>query len=559
MTDLADLLNAERSGAVARHGGRDYGFAEFRAAVGHWCELLADQPEIRYALFCHDAYPFAVLLFALWHCGKQVTLAANNRPGTAQQLQQAGCRLIGDWEAGFDYRLEQNLNFRPAFSRLQTQPVRLEIFTSGSTGAAKSIFKNLSQLQAEVDTLEKLWGKTLADSRILATVSHQHIYGLLFRVLWPLATGRCFHSQTALDAEHLVAQAGAGPACWVASPAHLKRLDPAAPWAGLAGLSAIFSSGGPLAADAAAHIAQGCGQAPWEIYGSSETGGIGWRRHPEPLWRPFAGLSLSIAGDKAYLNSPYLPDDKPMALDDDLALAADGRFSLHGRRDRIVKIEEKRLSLNELEMRLTATLWLSEVHALALSGSRDLLGVCAVLSEAGKTAMAERGRKALIGHLREALQPWFEAVLIPRKWLFLSALPTTAQAKLDRPLLQTLMRSGDARLPLLQTAELAAERAELGLKVPQQLIYFANHFPGYPILPGVVQIGWADYFGKILFAIDAPFNRLETVKFVKPIRPDYELQLTLDWRSGSNKLTFRFSQAEQVYSSGRLVYAAGAA
>lgn len=410
-------------------------------------------------------------------------------------------------------------------------------------------------MQTEVDTLEKLWGETLADSRILATVSHQHIYGLLFRVLWPLAAGRCFHSQTALDAEHLVAQAGAGPACWVASPAHLKRLDPAAPWAGLAGLSAIFSSGGPLAADSAAQIAQGCGQAPWEIYGSSETGGIGWRRHPEPLWRPFAGLSLSIAGDKAYLNSPYLSDDGPMVLDDDLTLLPDGRFSLHGRRDRIVKIEEKRLSLNELERHLADSPWLNEVHALALAGNRGQLAVCAVLSAAGKAAMADHGRKVLIGKLKEALQPWFEAVLIPRKWLFLSAMPTTAQAKLDSPLLETLLQSDD-RMPLLQTADLQPDSVVLGLKVPRRLLCFADHFPGYPILPGVVQIGWAEHFGKQLFEINAPFSRLEAVKFAKPVRPDYELQLTLDWRGDSNKLNFRFSQAEQVYSSGRLAYAA---
>jgi len=72
----------------------------------------------------------------------------------------------------------------------------------------------------------------------------------------------------------------------------------------------------------------------------------------------------------------------------------------------------------------------------------------------------------------------------------------------------------------------------------------------------VVQIGWAEHFGKQLFNINAPFSRLEAVKFAKPVRPDYELQLTLDWRRDSNKLNFRFSQAEQVYSSGRLTYSA---
>lgn len=554
MIALADLLSAERAGNVARHGGRDYSFAEFRAAVDDWRESLSAENEQKYALFCHDAYPFAVLLCALWHAGKQVWLAANNRPGTAQQLQQAGCRLIGDWQAGFDYRLDQERGRMPVFGRLEPDANNLAIFTSGSTGAAKSISKSLRQLQAEVDTLERLWGRDLAGSRILATVSQQHIYGLLFRVLWPLAAGRAFHSETALDAEHLAQQAAAGPACWIASPAHLKRLAADAPWPSLAGLSAIFSSGGPLPTESAAQIERNCGRAALEIYGSSETGGIAWRRYPDPAWQLFDGLSIDLSDGKAYLSSPYLPDENALELDDRLDLQSKDRFLLHGRRDRIVKIEEKRLSLNELERHLADSPWLSEVHALALAGSRDHLAVCAVLSTAGKAAMADHGRKLLVGKLKEALQPWFEAVLIPRKWLFLSAMPTNAQAKLDSQLLQTLLQSND-RMPLLQTADLQPDTVVLGLKVPRQLRYFADHFPGYPILPGVVQIGWAEHFGKQLFEINAPFSRLEAVKFAKPVRPDYELQLTLDWRRDSNKLNFRFSQAEQVYSSGRLVYA----
>ena len=41
-------------------------------------------------------------------------------------------------------------------------------------------------LQADPEAF--LW--TERDGDIVATVSHQHIYGLLFKVLWPLAAGR---------------------------------------------------------------------------------------------------------------------------------------------------------------------------------------------------------------------------------------------------------------------------------------------------------------------------------------------------------------------------------
>jgi len=96
-----------------------------------------------------------------------------------------------------------------------------------------------------IAALEKLWGKQLGGAEALATVSHQHLYGLLFRLLWPLSAGRCFHSQIYLSPEMLVNSAH-NAAYWVASPAHLKRLDQDSPWEGISNLKAIFSSGGPL-------------------------------------------------------------------------------------------------------------------------------------------------------------------------------------------------------------------------------------------------------------------------------------------------------------------------
>jgi hypothetical protein len=41
-----------------------------------------------------------------------------------------------------------------------------------------------------------LFGTPLGDAAIVATVSHQHIYGLLFKVLWPLSTGRAIHARS---------------------------------------------------------------------------------------------------------------------------------------------------------------------------------------------------------------------------------------------------------------------------------------------------------------------------------------------------------------------------
>ena len=560
MIRLAELMQRGDGGQpVALHRGREYDFAAFRACVAYRAGELAETSQRNYALYCDDAYPFAVSLFALLHAGKRVWIVGNNRPGTAEQMRAHGCQLVGDWQGHFDYKLDSQTSIsEPApCPALDPGQAKLVIFTSGSTGDAQAIPKSLSQLQAEVDTLERLWGSRLGASRVLATVSHQHIYGLLFRVLWPLAAGRCFHSETAVDLEFLSKLPH--PACWIASPAHLKRLSREVDWLGIGALRAIFSSGGSLPEQSAEQLLDFAGQAAIEVYGSSETGGIAWRQFPEQDWTLFDGLSLRASDAGALLNSPYLPDGAPYVLDDIVDLQGQGRFSLRGRRDRIVKIEQKRLSLDDMERRLLDCGWFDEATALVLQGRRDTVAVTAVLSGQGLELLQRQGRNALVKRLRATLMAWFEPVLLPRRWLFLNCLPLTAQGKLDTGLLRSLLSNECGRLPTVQSAELEACQVELRLKVPRDLRYFADHFPGYPILPGVVQIGWAEYFARLLLAFSGEFGHMEAIKFVKPILPDCELKLKLNWQADRGKLSFQFFADERTYSSGRLIYRATSA
>ncbi len=552
---------------IACHAGRYYHANDFCAVVRYWVRQLQAQPFQRYALFTEDAYPFAVLLFALFHAGKQVWIAGNNRPGTAQQLQQHDCRLIGDWDAGqpFDYHLTSTEASALPLSPLNMEETRLVIFTSGSTGQPKPIEKRLIQFQLEITVLEKQWGQRLGGSEVLATVSHQHIYGLLFRVLWPLSAGRCFHSPIYINPETLINAIQTGAAYWVASPAHLKRLDQNSPWDGIAGLTAIFSSGGALHEAARQQINVYSGQQVIEIYGSSETGGIGWRQY-DTAWQLFDGMRLSYTDGTWRLHSPYLQipptpflqrgGGGDFQLDDQISLQDDGRFILHGRLDRIVKIEEKRLSLSELERRLTDTPLVADAFTVTIAKSRDVVGAAVVLTEAGFEYLKTAGRNALIRHMRTLLYQWFDAVVLPRKWLLLDSMPLTAQGKIDQQLLNALLDTDNQKLPQVHGVCTKPNTVKLTLRVPEELIYFPDHFSNYPILPGVVQIAWAEYFGKLFFAIDQPFLAMEVIKFVKVIQPGDELKLTLNWNISPDKLHFQFRSEDGVCSSGRLIYAA---
>ncbi|MGZ8916055.1 MAG: AMP-binding protein [Methylobacter sp.] len=548
-------VNRDSTAKIAFHAGRYYHADDFYASVRYWVEQLQAEPFQRYALYTEDAYPFAVLLFALFHAGKQAWIAGNNRPGTAQQLQQFDCRLIGDWGGqAFDYALAATAGPALPLSPLNLEETRLVIFTSGSTGEPKPIEKRLIQLQLEIDALEKLWGKQLGHAEVLATVSHQHIYGLLFRVLWPLSAGRCFHSTIYINPETVVNNIH-DAACWVSSPAHLKRLDQDSPWDGIAGLSTVFSSGGALPEAAREQIKTHSGQQVIEIYGSSETGGIGWRQH-DTAWQLFDGVRLICIDGRWQLYSPYLvaTENEPFQLDDQIGLQDDGRFILHGRLDRIVKIEEKRLSLSELERRLTDTLWVADAFTVAIANSRDVVGAALVLTEAGFDKLKTGGRNVFIRQLRTLLYQWFDAVVLPRKWLFLDSMPLTSQGKIDQHILKGLLETNHQKLPQVQGVCITPGSVELTLRVPEDLIYFPDHFAAYPILPGVVQIAWAEHFGRLFFAINQPFLTMEVVKFVKVIQPGDELKLTLKWNVSPDKLYFNFRSEHGSHSSGRLIY-----
>jgi acyl-CoA synthetase (AMP-forming)/AMP-acid ligase II/3-hydroxymyristoyl/3-hydroxydecanoyl-(acyl carrier protein) dehydratase len=560
---LSHCLIAQRptDTPIAYHAGHYYSTEQFANTIKLWVDKLEAQPFQHYALYTEDAYPFSVLLFALLHAGKQIWIPGNNRPGTAEQLLP-DCQLLGDWQNGerFDYCLESSARSNRSLSPLNPSDSQLVIFTSGSTGQAKPMIKCLNQFQLEIATLEKYWGKELGDAAALATVSHQHIYGLLFRVLWPLSAGRCFHSQAYISPETLVNAIQHGLAYWIASPAHLKRLDRQSPWGGISDLKAIFSSGGALPESAAQQILSSGGQAVIEVYGSSETGGIAWRQQAQ-TWTLFAGMCLTCIDGKWLLYSPYLQTGaEGFQLDDQITVLEDGRFMLHGRSDRIVKIEEKRLSLVELEQHLITDPWIDEAHALVISNHRDVVAAVMVLNHQGLEQLAIQGRNRLIRQLRRTLEQWFESVVLPRKWLFVNAMPLTVQGKIDQQLLKNLFlvpthrKETNRKFPQVLNLEITPDSIRLDLRVSKDLLYFPDHFASYPILPGVVQLAWVEHFGKLFFVIDKPFSHMEVVKFTQVIKPGDELTLALDWKAASGKLYFNFSSERGTHSSGRMVY-----
>jgi acyl-coenzyme A synthetase/AMP-(fatty) acid ligase len=525
----------------------------------HLCERalslaagLQAQGVHRIAVHLEDAADLAIALLGAWRAGVSVLLPADLQAQTRERWSTQVDLWLTD--QADDAHLSDYPHAPLSAAELDLDNGQLSLCTSGSSGEPKRIDKTLRQIANEVQALEQLWGNDLGQACIIGSVATQHIYGLLFRVLWPLCAGRTFvRKQLAFPEDLQRASREHQAFAWVASPALLKRMGDNLDWPALSAVRRVFSSGGALPADAANSLQQRLNQWPTEIFGSSETGGIAWRQG-QSLWQPFADIKLTQGSDGALLiASPYLPVGHIEHTADAARIADDGRFELLGRLDRIVKLEEKRISLPMLEQALMAHEWVADARLGVVQENRASLGALLVLSESGLHALRNQGRRTLTHQLRQHLSLHCEALALPRRWRLLRQLPLNAQGKLAQAEVEALLLAPRPTTPeVLERSQVEGEWS-LQLAVPPDLAYFSGHFPKTPVLPGVVQVDWALSLGQQLMALPPKFAGMEVLKFQQLVRPGDEIQLHLRFDPARGKLYFTYRNEAATCSSGRIL------
>jgi acyl-coenzyme A synthetase/AMP-(fatty) acid ligase len=536
----------------------------------------------RWLLFSDDSYATAVGLLALASRGSLAVLPPNRQPETLRALAEgavgavvdagratfAGLPVLAALAAG---PATSDAGLAPALDR---EAPLAEFRTSGTTGQGQPIRKALRHLEDEVAVLEERLGPGLpADAKVFATASHQHIYGLLFRVLWPLASGRALQAETLLHTQELLPRMRAsGGAALVTTPVHLKRLAGAADLRELRGIChAVYSSGGPLDPATARAVEEALGAAPIEILGSTETGGIALRRRDADgdVWHPLPRVEVRRRGDDGRLEvtSPFVSagDDAGggrarVLLGDRIELAAGAGFRLLDRADRVVKVGEKRLSLPEMERALAAHPGAEEAALLVLehAGERRVHAVVAP-SAAGREVLERGGRRALRAALTQHLARSFDPVLLPRAWRFVDALPRDAQDKVPVSALRALFADRPPAprpaAPKVVGEQRSGDRLVRELEVPEDLAQLEGHFEGFPLVAGVVQLGWV--FAAAAEWLGAPprLAALEALKFPVPLRPGRRVTLELVRSDDGRKLRFEVRAGRHVHASGRALLA----
>lgn len=314
----------------------------------------------------------------------------------------------------------------------------LRLFTGGSTGAPKMWTKTVRNLLSESLSIVQNYQIGPRD-RMVATVSPNHIYGLLYAILAPLLANAAVAAQTPSFPGEIEKVARESQATILISvPAHYRALNghPFAPGA----MRLAFSSAGMLAAEDAAAFSKRTGVPIAEIYGSTETGGIAARVRAagESDFRPYPAIAVRIENERLMVRSDYLSPELPIRKDgcfvvgDRVAATPNGRFELLGRSDGIVKVGGRRVDLEVVRQALKTLPRVYDAVAISLPVDNGRENQIVAVVE-GRTATADLQRM-----LADALEPYAR----PRSIKMVEKIPMTSAGKIDRKTIAGLFQAG---------------------------------------------------------------------------------------------------------------------
>ena len=413
---------------IFKNGNLNISSNKFLSDVKLLAAKLSISQHKRWVLCYQNSYLFTVALFAVLCSNRHPVLLPNNQHGTIRFFAHEFDAVLSD-----NTQLTEHSDQSNFFQSILSEDQTLTLFTSGSTGTPKKISRTLKQLMNEIEILELLFHSQIEHSLIYSTVSHQHIYGLLFYILWPMCAGRtiCF---SALNYPKSIESAiqSTPSVTLISSPALLARMNNKKI---TVKQLTIFSSGGLLKKQDALKVYQSTGTFPIEVLGSTETSGVGFRQQNDSAadssWIPLPKVKIQIDSNTQCLKvqSPFFEGKNGFVMGDKVKINQDGTFQLLERADRIAKIEEKRVSLVEIEEKLKQYALINDAYAIPMESNRQYIAVVIVLRQEGKDILNEKGKIFLNEELKNLMSQYFDRILLPKRFRYIDEIPVNQQGK----------------------------------------------------------------------------------------------------------------------------------
>lgn len=477
---------------------------------------------------CEDRLAFLSTLLAAASAGRDSILPSDRSPEglravagrypEAMTLCDAGEIVERATAAGLRaHRVE--LSFREDRASFDLESASLDnagvvMFTSGSTGAPEPCERDLAFFrQGAIANAQCMFEGLSSSAGIVATVPPYHMFGFELSIAVPLFAGCRLYSGRPFYPGDVAAalESICSPRILVSTPVHLRVLLESG--MAMPRVERVFSATAPLSASLAGGIEKLFGAEVREIFGTTETGSVGWRNTArEESFNLMPGMDLAQDGATSFLNAPHI--SPPFQLADRLELLEGGRFRIAGRSNDIVNIAGKRMSLAGMNTILA-----------------DLDGVMdGAFLPPGDDAEGPVERMSAIvvapglteEEIRQALRQKLDSAFIPRRIAFVDELP----------------RNTAGKLPLDDFRRFAREVLGSAARPERKVCFGSNeswvldHFPGRPIVPGAVLLGEANAFlASWLDRQEAPVE-LINARFPDSALPGEDCIFTIEPMSG---------------------------
>ena len=538
--------------------------------ISHFLDSLHQH---KIAVLCEDTYDFIASLFACFIAKKEPYLLHSKNHLKADMFLLSEVSNI----------LKSNPNKQPI---TQSKPIaliphkaRFFIQTSGSSGEPKFIQKNLYQMLCEAKFLAQFFKPSSIASEVVfvGAIPHRHLFGLTFKVFLPLVCGGVVLTEQILSHHLLVEVLNTHKnTILLASPTALEimlkdEINEIAP------PSAIFCAGSKLKQNIKASLQKRFGkhlQQFVEIYGSSETGVIGYNDNiaqKEGDFCAFPPVKLGLDSNlRLIISSPWLDsfegEGAEFISQDCAKIDNNGlntTFTLLGRHDRIIKLNETRINLDFVESTLISHNFIENARVGKLDGQNRLSAII-TLSSDGKKHFRAQGKKGI----KSALKPLLDSLSLTsalRYFHIRSKLPYNQAGKITlkdfeecikakitpnfKPILESNVKSNAESSALVDLR--LKDSCTLQAYIDEGCFYFSGHFADFPLVPGFVELDFAitnasKYLGVQLESI----SHIQSVKFSHFLRPCDMCRLELI--RDKNRLNFTIYANDKICASGKV-------
>ncbi|MGH8222879.1 MAG: hypothetical protein ACREQZ_07880 [Woeseiaceae bacterium] len=135
-------------------------------------------------------------------------------------------------------------------------------------------------------------------------------------------------------------------------------------------------------------------------------------------------------------------------------------------------------------------------------------------------------------------------------------MPARNPKELQRGLATALGAEKDPSVPEILTLEPGDGELRVTLHVGADMPCFRGHFPGNPVLPGVLQLQWAVEISRLNFGFSRPPSQILRLKFKSIVVPPSRIELRITRGAGAD-VTFSYASEAGTHSQGLLRFDEG--